>query len=163
MFFILPTAVPAYLSHGNSETVTNQVESSISFGFLEVTYDQFSNNRKLLGSLLRGCMELWSQSLKSSDFQGKGTLPMSRLQQTYKYIFNLHLRTTYIYTWLSSITSGDFDFYQAYTKLINTIDNRVGSVVLWLNCRHSFLWRRLMIVHRLFKKQNKQNQKFLLL
>lgn len=58
MFFILPTAVPAYLSHGNSETVTNQVESSISFGFLEVTYDQFSNNRKLLGSLLRGCMEL---------------------------------------------------------------------------------------------------------
>lgn len=131
--------------------------------FSEVIYDQFSNNRKLLGSLLLSCTELWSQSLQSCDCQGKGRLPMSRLQQTYKFIFNLHLRTRYTHTLLSSIISSDFDFYQDYTKLISTTDNRVGSAVFWLNYRHSFLWRGHMIVHSLFKKQNKQNQEFLLL
>lgn len=58
MFLTLQTAVPAYLSHGNSEMVTNQVESRLSAVFSEVTYDQFSNNRELLGSLLLSCTEL---------------------------------------------------------------------------------------------------------
>lgn len=102
-----------------------------------------------------------SRACRAVTAKGKVRLPMSRLQQTYKYIFNLHLRTRYIHALLCSIISSNFDFYQDYTKLINTTDNRAGSAVFWLNFCHSFLWRIHMTVHSLFKKQN--NQKFLLL
>lgn len=40
---------------------------------------------------------------------------------------------------LSSIISNVFDFYQDYTKLINTTDNRVGNGMFCFNPRHSFL------------------------
>lgn len=58
--------------------------------FLGATYVQFSTNKELLCSLLRGCLEPCPQSLQSRDCQRKDQASNVKSAKTYKYTLDLN-------------------------------------------------------------------------